>query len=61
MKSILLCEGETDQIILSYYFINQFAYSYDRVTSDKIKRNAKTGIPYSYIQRKKAGKRITNW
>lgn len=27
-KSIILCEGETDQIILSYYLIKKFGYSY---------------------------------
>ena len=28
MNSVILCEGETDQILLSYYFNNRFSFEY---------------------------------
>ena len=51
MKSILLCEGETDQIILSYYFQNQYQYDFSDEYTNKINRYVKTGIKRSYIQK----------
>lgn len=54
MKSILLCEGETDQIILSYYFINQFSFEYDEERSHRIRHYARKGVPYAYVQKVKS-------
>lgn len=28
MNSIILCEGETDQVLISYYFIKNFGFEY---------------------------------
>lgn len=51
MKSILLCEGETDQIILSYYFQNQYQYNFSSERTNKISNSASIGIKRSYVQR----------
>ena len=40
MNAILLCEGETDQIILSYYFIKRFNYAYRKDLSKLLNVNS---------------------
>lgn len=50
MKSILLCEGESDQILLSYYFINQFQFDFSKEHTKKANSFAKIGTINSYIQ-----------
>lgn len=38
MNSIILCEGESDQILLSYYLQNQYGWVYDKLSENKLKK-----------------------
>lgn len=42
MNAVLLCEGETDQIILSYYLIKQFNYAYKKDLSKLLNSNSQS-------------------
>lgn len=57
MKSIILCEGETDQIILSYYFQRMYNYHYNEEKTKKFNNSPQNGIICSYTQITLKGKK----
>lgn len=59
-QSILLCEGKTDQVLLSYYFKQKFHYEYSRRCESLLQRNSKEESVCLYKQ-EETGDELIIW
>lgn len=59
-RSMVICEGETDQIILSYYFEKQFGYRYAGELGKILNANPQAEFVRSYV-RAEDGDKVVIW